>query len=168
MTTRTAAYLCAATLILAGCGQTAVEQAAERAIERDTGEQADVDMRDDGSLRVNAKDGTVEIGRGATLPSDWPTEIGTYPGATITTSAAVTDDSGQPATMITLTSTDSAQAIVDFFQKKVTTQGWTTTAEATVGAMKIFSASKDGRNFAVQVVTSDDSTTATLVVSQEQ
>ncbi len=164
VTIRTALSLSLATIALAGCGQSAIEREAERAIERDTGEQADVDLDGD-TMRIDTKDGTVEIGR-QTIPSDWPTDIGTYPGSTIVSSANVTSDKGQPASMITATSDDAAQKIATYFKDRLTADGWQVNAEAVMGTMTIISATKADREFALQIVSDGSQSTISLVLSK--
>lgn len=165
MTIRTLLSLSAAALALSGCGQAAIEERTEQAIERETGGQADVDLRGDGSMRIDTKDGTVEIGRQA-LPSDWPTEIGTYPGSTIVTTANVTSDKGRPASMITATTGDSAAKIATYFKDRLAADGWEINAEAVMGAMTIIGATKADQEFGMQIVTAENQSTISLVVSK--
>jgi hypothetical protein len=111
-------------LLLAACGESAAERAIERAMEEDTDGDAQVDMQADGSMRVENDEGTAIIG-GGSLPSGWPEEIGVYPGASISYSASVNPETGEPGMAVVLMSTDAVAAIAAHYKGALTAAGWT-------------------------------------------
>ncbi|MFM9134731.1 MAG: hypothetical protein ACKOT0_04740 [bacterium] len=73
--------------VLAGCGlgKQAVEQAAENAAEQQLGEGSDVEIGEDGSVKIESSDGAVEVGTG-NLPAGWPTSVPAVPGLSLVSS----------------------------------------------------------------------------------
>ena len=82
-----AAGTAALTALIAGCGlgQQAVEQAAENAAEQQLGEGSDVEIGEDGSVKIESSDGAFEVGTGD-LPADWPASVPAVPGLELVTS----------------------------------------------------------------------------------
>jgi hypothetical protein len=66
------------TIGLAACGNVAekvAEKATERAIESETGGNADVDLDDDGSFKVRSDDGSFEVTSDGSLADGFPTDV---------------------------------------------------------------------------------------------
>lgn len=153
-------------LALCACspGESAMENAAERAMERETGERADVDINGE-KITVTTDDGTVEMG--GSIPGDWPTDVPTYAGATVTYSAMNEADGATNAVLI-LSSTDSAQQIVDFYKSALTQNGWTTKNVIVSTVASGLEAEKDGRHVGIAIVGEDGSMTISIGVEMSR
>ena len=62
--------------LLTGCGlgQQAADKAAEQLVEEQLGDGSNVEIGEDGSIKVESSDGSYEIGTGE-LPEGWPSDI---------------------------------------------------------------------------------------------
>lgn len=145
-------------------GQKVGEKVAEGIIEKATGGNADVDVKN-GSLTVKTNEGTFSTG--TSLPSDWPKDAPVYPGATITYSGSSNPQSGESGFGAMLTTKDSAQKVRDYYAKELVVQGWKVEATYNANESSVLSATKDTRAFTVVTAEADGATTITLGVSQK-
>lgn len=150
--------------LLAACGRGGTERAIERAIEEETGENAEVDVRTDGSVKVETEDGTFQTGN--TLPADWPTDVPVYAGATVQYSASVTE-TGQPGSAAVLMTTDSAAQVASYYKKALKENGWTVESTIEAQGTTIFSATKDDRVVSFMSASAQGATTITLGVTKQ-
>jgi hypothetical protein len=109
------------------------EKAEEKAIERATGGQVQLNGDNGGKVTVSAPDGggTMTFGAGTEIPKDWPKDVPVYPGAKPLASLATTNDQGKPAWLMTLETTDSKEQVVAFYKGKMTS--YTSTADMDMG-----------------------------------
>ncbi len=145
-------------------GQKVGEKVAEGIIEKATGGNADVDVKD-GSLTVKTSEGTFSTG--TSLPADWPKDAPVYPGATITYSGSSNPQAGESGFGAMLTTKDSAQKVRDYYARELVVQGWKTEATYNADESSVVSATKDTRAFTVVTAEADGATTITLGVSQK-
>jgi hypothetical protein len=154
-----------ASLLLVSCGnpaEKAAENAAEKAIEQETGGKADVDIKN-GTTRVQTKDGVVTVGE-QQLPADWPKDVPVYPGAKVQVSG--TSNTNGAASMFTIPG--GKADVVSFYKQKLVEEGWVIDVAADMGASSIVSASKDQRTIAVQIAESGEQTTVTIGIDTKK
>jgi major membrane immunogen (membrane-anchored lipoprotein) len=163
---KTVAALGLATLMLSACGPSTAENAMERQIEKETGQDADVDMKNDGSMMVKTDEGTMQTGN--TLPADWPTDVEIYAGATVSWSATTNQANGKAGSAIVFTTGDSEQAVVDFYKKSMKDNGWTVQTTMQTGEGVVLVANKDKRALSLSVVRTDEGTTTVTLGVGEQ
>jgi hypothetical protein len=108
----------------AGCGRKASQSAGERIAEglmkAATGGKADVDLSGD-KVTVKTKDGEMKFAGSGNLkvPDTFPKDIPLYKDARV----AQTYSSGGNMSLA-LSSSDAAEAILDFYSKEMPSQGW--------------------------------------------
>jgi hypothetical protein len=119
-----------------GCGKApekAVEETAEKTLETQPGDDADVDVSEDGmTVTSSDEDGTYtyQAGNEATIPDGFPADVYVYEGATVQMS------SDSPDGFMLAFETDAAFAtVVDAYKAEMPAAGWTeltgTTMEGT-------------------------------------
>jgi hypothetical protein len=154
-------------LALAGCGSSVAEVAVEKAIEQETGGEADVDLDLDGGMRIETEDGVVVIGA-KVLPSDWPTDVPVYPGATVVSSTKATPADDEMSHALTLTTTDPPATVLTTYTTALKADGWKIGATATIGESIVLSATKEDRQVGVQAAPAEPGKTmVNVVVGQE-
>ncbi len=124
-------------LIATGCkspGEKLAEKATEKMLETAGGEGTDVDI-DSETGEMTIKSGDTEITSSAKLPSDWPSDVPTYTGATISGSFSSSSE-GQFGGWITLATSDSADKVKTWYADSLSQEGWTEESN--------FSSSSDG------------------------
>ena len=110
-------WLLPAALLLAGCGKSVSERAAEKAIEAQTG--AEVSVGEGGGYKIKGDGYTQTVGSQAELPPGFPTDMPIYPGARLAF--------GQAAVGIfTLgwVSDDEPAKVKAFYVQNLSIQGW--------------------------------------------
>jgi hypothetical protein len=104
--------------IAAGCNK---EKAAEKAAEKATGGQVDIDSKT-GQVNMkqkgpDGKETEVQLGQNTTLPADFPKSVPVYPGAKIMASVSISQ--GENGHMLTLSTQDSVGAVLEFYKKNL-------------------------------------------------
>ena len=122
-------------------GQSIGENMAEKAIEKATGQKADVNT-DNNSVSIKTDSGTFAASESGTikLPSDFPSDIFTYPDAKITfatSTPANAADGTKASFMIGYTVNQSISDVVAKYKAEMAKNGWTAGTEANYGAMMI-------------------------------
>jgi hypothetical protein len=148
-----------AALLLAGCFSP-TENAIERAIEQETGQNADVDIRADGSMKVETADGSMETG--GDVPSDWPSDAPAYPGATVSFSAKKNPTDGSAGTALSLVTDDTTAEVVDFYTNALKNNGWAVQGTMNAGPTTIMAATKGTRNISIMIAAANDKTSITI------
>ena len=159
--------LMTAGLLLAACGQKGVENAMERQIEKETAGDADVDVKADGSMEIKTDDGTATIDGGA-MPSDWPEDVKTYAGATVTYSASVNEQTGEPGMAVVLMSTDDVATVAAFYKKELAAAGWTMGESMEASGTSILSGTKDDRVVSLMITGAEGQSASTIAIGKEQ
>ena len=122
-------------------GQSIGENMAEKAIQQATGQKADVNT-DNNSVSIKTDSGTFAASESGTikLPSDFPSDIFTYPDAKITfatSTPANAADGTKASFMIGYTVNQSISDVVAKYKAEMAKNGWTAGTEANYGAMMI-------------------------------
>lgn len=143
-----------AALLLAGCNA---------ALKSDTG----VNVAPDGSVQVQNDQGTYTAGKNE-VPADWPTDVPTYPGSTVEYSATANPTDGKQAHAMTLSTTDTATAVADFYKKELASKGWKIEGTMAQGDMTFLGATKDALALSIAVSTQDGKTMVTLGVENQK
>lgn len=122
-------------------GQTIGENMLEKAIEKGTGQKADVSA-DGGTVSIKTGEGTMASSEEGNikLPSDFPSDVFTYPDAKITfaISTPANAANGTTASYMVAYSVDQSVAdVVAKYKAEMAKNGWTVETEANYGSMMI-------------------------------
>ena len=144
----------AATLTACGC-----EKTVEKAIEQSTGGEADVDL-DDGSVKVNTNEGSLEIGEEVDLPSGFPSDIYVIDG-TITAAMST----GEDTYTVSIETTKSVSEAKAKYESELENDGWDITMTLDIGEGSTIGAEKDNRSVSISIAESDGATTVVIGTS---
>ncbi len=121
--------LLAGLLALAPACQKLAEKASEKmvesAFEKSNGGQAQVDLDSkSGTMKVESNDGKTQMqyGENAALPADWPAWLEQYPGSKVML-ASKKEEGDKTSCVATLSTTDTPDAVVKFYEEKASAQG---------------------------------------------
>lgn len=127
---------------------------------------ADVDRNLDGSTTYTTEDGSVTVGGGASMPDNWPSDApAAYSGAQILYSGSTNPTTGAAGSAVAYTTTASVQSVVEYYNSRLKAEGWTITASADAGGMKVITATKDTRTFGAYI--GSDGTTTSVTAGIE-
>lgn len=160
----------AVSLLLIACGkskqQNVMEEIMEDQIEDETGGDADVDMKDDGSMHIESDEGTFDTG--TDVPENWPEDVTVYADATVQYSASVNPTTGDAGMVLVMTTTDSVSAVSEFYKDELASAGWNLEGTMQGGGMTIMGGSKDNRQVSVMVSEADGMTSITLATGDKE
>lgn len=109
-------------LSLTGCASIA-NKAAEKAVEGAlSSDGTNVDI-EDGKVKIDSSEGSMEIGTGSELPADWPSDVPVPGGFAITGSMANSDTNGKGFTVTMETDGDKTSDI-QVYVDNLTNNGW--------------------------------------------
>ncbi len=111
---------------------------------------ANIDRNLDGSTTYSSDQGQVTVG-GNKLPDNWPQDAPKYSNANIQYSGSSNPQTGEEGSAIVFTTSDSVQAVVDFYKNELISNGWNIEQTATVGPSTVLSAVKDTRTLGVYI-----------------
>ncbi len=150
-------------LVVMGCGKEAAEKKIEKAIEKETGGRAEVDL-DDEKVTIETKDGefSMSAGKSAKLPEDFPSDVYVYKGAAVAMSMEV-----PKGKLITLITDDDLDKVMKKCGKELTSKGWSQKAKMDLGEQKTIMYQKNNRMVNVMAVKVDGSTHIRLTVSEK-
>ena len=114
-------------------GEKVGEKIAEKVIEEAAGSDGadvDVDLSKEGAT-IKTDEGEVNIGKGASLPDGFPSEVPINPGLQIVTSWKSTDD-GKESFAVTALYKGSGDEIFNWYKDKLASSGWESTGEFTM------------------------------------
>jgi hypothetical protein len=140
-----------------GCGKSAQEKVAEKAIEQQTGDKADVDIGDE-SMEITTEDGEVSMkaGKGAKLPDSFPEDVHVYDGARVAMAMQM------PGGMsVGLTTKDDIDAVKKSYETEMQKQGWNRTSAMEMGEQSVLMFTKEERvaNIAISRDSEDEAGT---------
>ncbi|OPZ26339.1 MAG: hypothetical protein BWZ02_02065 [Lentisphaerae bacterium ADurb.BinA184] len=179
MMTTTVRLAAAATalLVAVGCGrkeaaaprggapERAAEALIERAIEKDQGGKADVDITA-GGIKVKTGEGEMELnaGEGVKLPADFPSDVTVYSGAKVRSVIKVPDGTG-----VVLESGDAVAKVAAAYREKMKAGGWAEESALDAEGQTALVFTKAERQCHVMVVKTDDGRSEiTMMVSGEK
>ena len=154
-------------LALIGCSRSAQENMMEDSMERETGNEADVDIQADGSVKVETDEGTFQAGGSGEVPADWPNDVTVYENATVQFSGSSNPTTGEAGLALMLTTSDTVSQVSSFYTQSLKAAGWTITATMQQGEMTIIGATKGDRAFSLSAVQADGQTTITIGITKE-
>ena len=123
-----------------GCKRLA-ERAEERAIEKGTGGQVQIDDQK-GTFTVVTDAGTVTMGSSATLPDDFPRSVPIYPHATPSFAAKSRDGKGKAAWSVMLETADSKDQVAAFYKSSLTGFTQASTMDMGQSTMSVYQSAK--------------------------
>ncbi|HOW67699.1 MAG TPA: hypothetical protein P5186_20560 [Candidatus Paceibacterota bacterium] len=155
-------------MALAGCGQKTdeaiAEKAAEKAIAKQTGGPADVDLKEDG-VRIKTKDGEMNFSSGGNLqvPAKFPSDVLVYPGAKLQTAIEIPEGFS-----LRLTTKDPVAKVVETYLKELPAQQWSKEMSMDMGSNSMLAFKKENRTVNVVVSSEDNETSVSLTVVTEK
>jgi|SRR3989344_1001897 len=132
--------------------------AAERALDQ---AGIDVDRNSDGSATYTGDEGTVTVGS-TSYPDNWPSDAPKYPNGKVMFSASSNPQTGAAGASLSLTTSDSPTAVIDFYKRELTSQGWNIESTASAGGAMVLSATKDDRTLGIWAAETDGVTQVTI------
>lgn len=121
----------------------------------------DVDRNMDGTVTYETEQGDVTVGSGASMPANWPSDAPpAYSGATIVYSGSTNPTTGESGSVVSYTTSASVERVVEYYESRLSAEGWTISATAEVAGMRIISAEKDTRTLGIQIATDGQGTTS--------
>lgn len=139
-------------------GRKMVESIMENAVDG----EADIDVKDDGTMDITTKEGTFSTGN--SVPKEWPTDVPAYEGASVTYSASASPEEGKTGMALILATDDAAADVKSFYEATLKSEGWTLTNTLEGGGSVIITAEKDGRQLSLVISEADGKTGITLGV----
>ena len=126
-----------AAVSLAACGS---DQAAEDMVNDALGGSASVDMGEDGEVRIDTSDGSMEIGTGE-FPEGWPADLAVISGYTLV--AASNTPEGLSAQMIA--DGDQTLAVDAYVKDLQANKGWAVDPSIPLGTPNMWALTKEGK-----------------------
>ncbi|HWO07615.1 MAG TPA: hypothetical protein VNM40_03450 [Candidatus Paceibacterota bacterium] len=112
---------------------------------------ADIDRNMDGSTTYTTEEGSVTVGSN-TMPSNWPSDAPTaYSGAQISYAGTSNPQTGEAGSAVIYTVQASVESVVEYYESRLRAEGWTITATAEAGGMRMITATKDTRVFGAYI-----------------
>lgn len=123
----------------------------------------DIDRNMDGSTTYSNDEGSVTVG-GNEMPDNWPSDAPTaYEGAVISYSGSSNPQTGEAGAAAVYTVKASADSVVQYYESRLKAEGWTVTATANAGGMKVITATKDTRTFGAYIGSDGQGNTSVTV-----
>lgn len=149
-----------------------VEGAVENNVKSQTGKDVNVDLSGN-TLNVKGENGeTISFGENVTIPSDLPSDVPVYPGATAK-SSSLSKNNTEAA--LVLSTSDDATKVRDWYKDEATKRGWTQTVSMELEANNFvlgYKMEKDGKSLtlSINIAPSSDGNkeTAIIVARSEQ
>jgi hypothetical protein len=130
------------------------EKGVESVLSKVTNGAVDIDTKNN-SVTVKTDNGTTTTIGSQQLPSDFPTDIPVYPGATIL--GSVTGSATEGGVFVSLNTTDSMDDVKAFYDSKLAENGWTAEGTTTLGTIIHYSETKGSQRLAVTLTPYSDS-----------
>ena len=152
-------------LLSAGCGGNVEENTVEKAIEKETGENADVDFSDEG-MHISGKteDGefSLSAGKNAKVPDGFPSDVLIYKPSDISSSMDMPQ--GQS---LTLSTSDDGKKVLETYKREMTAKGWAEKTVMTGESQSMLVYGKEGRAVQIHIMPSDDQTEIMIIAGNE-
>lgn len=147
-------------IALVGVSACSSEQTAENMVNDALGGSASVDMGEDGEVRVDTGDGSVDIGAGG-FPEGWPVDLTVIPGFTLAASSVTTE--GLSAQMIA--EGDETEAVRTYALDLQANQGWAVDPSLPPGANGMWALTKEGKVVTMFSAAAGDQTVVILSIT---
>ena len=167
-TSRVLVVMCLVLTAVAACkkaSESTAEKTAVRAIERATGNKADVNISGEG-IKITGKEGGKEFSYeasgkgGVALPKNFPDDVPRYPGAAVLSSMS----QGNAMSMVTFQTADAVDRVYEFYNAKLRDDGWEIVNEVTTPQMRMISVKKKAdREANITVISGEGKSTITVV-----
>lgn len=149
--------------MLAGCGGSS-EEAIERSVEKATGEDADVDLSDEG-MKITGKteEGAFSLssGEGVEIPKDFPNDVLIYRPSKV--NMAMNMPEGQS---ITMTTSDDSKKVEETYKREMTAKGWSEQASMNMGTQSMLMYEKEDRAANITITPEGGETQITVIVGK--
>ncbi|MBI5457770.1 LPXTG cell wall anchor domain-containing protein [Candidatus Kaiserbacteria bacterium] len=117
----------------------------------------DVDQAGNGATTYSNEEGSVTVGSGASMPSNWPSDApANYAGASIVYSGTSNPQTGQSGSAVSYTVRASATSVADYYKQQLTSAGWTIESTANIAGAMVVAAKKDTRTMGVYITDTAD------------
>ncbi|MCR4306502.1 MAG: hypothetical protein NUV42_00880 [Candidatus Yonathbacteria bacterium] len=160
------AIIALGTLAKGFLGGSMAERAAERAIERAGGGDANVDFRGDNTATYKSDEGSVTVGENVSLPSNWPSDVSMVRDAKIYYAMSSNPSTGGAGIGAMFGTSQSVSEVLGYYKTELPKQGWTIEGELSMAGASVLSATKGDRSLSVTVATGDNETSVTIGVSE--
>lgn len=143
----------------------ATEEAVEKAIEKESGEDTEVDLGE-GKVKVKTKGGETELQTGGNLPKDFPEEFPLYPEAEIKGTLR-TESEGKVNFQVTFETSDNFNKVIEFFKEKLPESGYKITSSAETQESALLYLSKGENPVGMVMISKEtDKTTFTVTITK--
>lgn len=164
----------ASALLLAGFGCSPTEQLAEMAVENsinaELGGEANVDVRGNTIRFEDEATGTVSAwGEGVEIPSNFPSDVPLYSGATIM-GVTVSEQEGDAGSWLSFTTKDTLAVVIEWYSATLLTDGWTSQGSYSVQGteMRIFNKGDITLTVSAAASAAVEGTTSVTIVRAEK
>jgi hypothetical protein len=153
-----------------GFSRFAGEKMVERAMEQAGGGDVnyDLDADGEGTITITGEEGdTYEYSAGGSvaLPDSWPSDMPIIDGAELGYAGSASPAEGESATMVSLTTTASMDAVTSYYQKALTDNGWTVVSTVNMGTTVMLAGTKGEREVGVYIAGEKGATAVTITIS---
>lgn len=112
----------------------------------------------------NGEKVTMDVNSGK-VPADYPSDIPVYKDAKVTLAQSVSDKNGRN---LILETKDSADKVAAFYKSGLESRGWKMEGTVATGELNMITASKNGKQFVVQINNSNEQRIITQTVADKQ
>ncbi|OGG55693.1 hypothetical protein A3D71_02110 [Candidatus Kaiserbacteria bacterium RIFCSPHIGHO2_02_FULL_55_20] len=124
----------------------------------------DVDRGANGATTYSNEEGSVTVGSGASMPSNWPSDApANFAGANIVYSGTSNPQTGQTGSAVSYTVNASAASVADYYKQQLAAQGWTIQSTANMAGATVVAATKDTRTMGVYITDTADGNVSVVV-----
>lgn len=117
-----------------------------------TASGVDVDQGPNGATTYSNEEGSVTVGSGASMPSNWPSDApANFAGASIVYSGTSNPQTGETGSAVSYTVNASASGVADYYKQQLTAEGWTIVSTGNMAGATVVAATKDTRTMGVYI-----------------
>ncbi len=153
--------LLAVVFIFSGCTKKVAEKTTERAIEKNIGSQADVDLADN-QITVATEQGTYQGGENLSLPANFPDDIYVLDGKIVAAMTLIEKENYS----VSILTEQSVGEVKSKYESELKASGWTINLQMDYGESAVVSATKADRTVSVSISNNSDGTTVTIVTGK--
>ena len=153
----------AAIMVVFGCGENAGEKIIEKALESETGGNAEIDIEEN-SFRLKTEEGemTMTAGDSAKLPADFPKDVFLYKGADLNTAMELPEGFN-----LMFQTKDDSSKVSEAYLTEMEAKGWSKEMSMDMGGQKMMMFKKDERIANVSIASDEEMTQIALTVAKE-